>query len=62
MQKTLSAEQIKDFYHDNFVKDQVSDFLNFFGKNVSDDLKQVIDIGGGCGFLRSTFKSKLITK
>jgi hypothetical protein len=50
MQKTLSAAQIKDFYHDNFAKDQVADFLKFFGKNVADELKQVIDIGGGCGF------------
>ena len=48
MQTKLSPEQINDFYHDHFVEDQVSDFASLLVS--SGDLKNIVDIGGGCGF------------
>jgi hypothetical protein len=50
MQKILSENQIKSFYHQNFVEDQVRDFIGFFGAKASDNMQNVMDIGGGCGF------------
>lgn len=49
MQKTLSAEQIKDFYHQNFVADQVADFAAQVPLPLADD-QVVLDVGGGFGF------------
>lgn len=46
-QTKLSAEQVQAFYHDEFVNDQVRDFLDLVGP-MGDEL--VVDIGGGCGF------------
>jgi SAM-dependent methyltransferase len=49
VQKTLSAEQIKDFYHQNFVSDQVADFAAQVPLPLPDD-EVVLDVGGGFGF------------
>lgn len=47
-QKTLSAEQVEAFYHDEFVTDQVRHFLELFGRSA--EKSRVVDMGGGCGF------------
>lgn len=48
-QRTLAADQIEAFYHEDFVEDQVRDFQSLMedasGRGV------VVDVGGGCGFL-----------
>lgn len=47
-QKALDDQQIAEFYHENFVKDQVRDFGQLLG---SRDLEgsRLIDLGGGIG-------------
>lgn len=48
-QKTLSAEQTKEFYHDLFVSEQVVAFTQTAGRSLAEhDL--VVEIGGGCGY------------
>lgn len=56
MQKILSAEQIEAFYHDQFVEDQARHFVSLFGTN--GDLKNVTDMGGGCGFFAKRLASQ----
>lgn len=56
MQKILSDEQIEAFYHDQFVEDQACHFVSLFGSNSG--LKNVIDMGGGCGFFAKRLKSQ----
>lgn len=48
MQRTLSAEQIEAFYHNEFVIDQVRDFVELLPERSDQPL--IVDIGGGCGF------------
>jgi SAM-dependent methyltransferase len=48
MQKILSSEQVKAFYHDEFVADQVRDFVLLLGDKAKHT--NVVDVGGGCGF------------
>lgn len=48
MQRTLSTDQVAAFYHDQFVTDQVSDFLNLVTSSITSGV--VADVGGGCGF------------
>jgi hypothetical protein len=47
-QKLLSADQIEAFYHDEFVEDQVRDFVALV-PSVS-AVGVIVDVGGGCGF------------
>jgi len=47
-QKTLSGDQIEEFYHDQFVDDQTRHFVKLLGAHGSDGV--VVDVGGGCGF------------
>lgn len=47
-QTKLSAEQIEAFYHDQFVDDQIQDFLAVFRERRI--AGTIVDIGGGCGF------------
>lgn len=47
-QKTLSSEQVEAFYHDEFVTDQVRQFVHLFEHSA--DQGMVVDMGGGCGF------------
>ncbi len=54
-QQTLSPEQIKAFYHDQFVKDQVRDFEEL--RN-SDILDRIVDIGGGVGYFARSLSEK----
>jgi len=48
MQRTLSIEQIEAFYHNEFVDDQVRDFVAL--TSGIPDRSLVVDVGGGCGF------------
>ena len=48
-QKTLSSEALAAFYHDQFVQDQVRDFLDLIGPADSPS-NVVADVGGGCGY------------
>ena len=57
VQKTLSAEQIKDFYHQNFVRDQVTDFEAQVPLPLGDD-QVVLDVGGGFGFFAEALARK----
>jgi SAM-dependent methyltransferase len=45
-QETLSEEQLKAFYHEDFVEEQTRDFIALAGAQGG----SVLDIGGGCGF------------
>lgn len=47
-QHILSAEQVAEFYHDEFVRDQVTDFTAL--TKAVDRSGVVVDIGGGVGF------------
>ena len=48
MQKALSRDQIEAFYHDEFVEDQILQFIQLVG--VDSGTRNVTDMGGGCGF------------
>lgn len=50
MQKTLSHEQIEEFYHDDFVESQVKNFLQLLPTRAGNSAELVVDVGGGCGF------------
>jgi hypothetical protein len=47
MQRILADEQLKAFYHDEFVEDQVRDFWALIGGR---QCGVVADLGGGCGY------------
>ena len=49
MQKQLSDKQLEEFYHDNFVEEQVDDFLSLVGP-LAHGAGVVVDMGGGVGF------------
>lgn len=55
-QKKLSEDQVREFHHQEFVKDQVEDFmlltreLNAWGT--------VVDEGGGCGFFAAALRDR----
>lgn len=56
-QRVLSAEQTKEFYHDEFVADQVGGFLRTLGPSLrTSDL--AVDIGGGCGYFARTLSER----
>ncbi len=59
MQKLLSKDQIENFYHDDFVKSQVEDFITLLGTSFSPSLERVVDIGGGCGFFVKALQNRL---
>lgn len=56
MQKILSAEQIEAFHHDQFVEDQARHFVSLLG--AQGGMKNVTDMGGGCGFFAKRLKSQ----
>jgi hypothetical protein len=48
-QRVLESERIAEFYHDNFVADQVRDFDRLvIADGVPDGV--IADVGGGCGY------------
>lgn len=59
MQKALDANQLSEFYHDEFVVDQIRDFKACFC-DVDRPLSGIIlDIGGGVGHFAHSVKSDL---
>jgi SAM-dependent methyltransferase len=50
MQRQLSRDQHKAFYHDLFVESQVEQFLELVPSSLRDAGNVVLDVGGGCGF------------
>ena len=61
-QKTLAQAQIEAFYHDSFVKSQVSDFMALIGKYLSNDEGKIVDIGGGCGYFAKAIEAETGSK
>lgn len=57
MQKTLASDQVREFYHDNFVADQVRDFLELVGPAPRANAL-VVDVGGGCGFFAHALEGR----
>jgi hypothetical protein len=57
MQKVLSTGQTEAFYHDLFVEVQVKHFVELLG--AKGDIKEVSDIGGGCGFFAKRLNSQI---
>lgn len=57
MQKTLSAERVAEFYHDNFVADQVDTFVDLAAHALPRGAV-VADVGGGCGFFARALASR----
>jgi hypothetical protein len=49
VQRVLSAEQTRRFYHDEFVSDQIEAFVSL-GVPAIVGAGVVVDVGGGCGF------------
>lgn len=58
-QTKLSAEQVAEFYHDLFVRDQVRHFRNMALPVVKTSGGRVVDIGGGVGHFASALKQGL---
>jgi len=59
MQKTLGANQLSEFYHNEFVADQVLDFKVCFYDASNPITGVIIDIGGGVGYFAGAVKNDL---
>ena len=57
VQKTLSADSLTEFYHDEFVEDQVRDFLTLMEREKV-SVGVVADVGGGCGFFARALQQR----
>jgi hypothetical protein len=57
-QVVLSPEQVRAFYHDEFVEDQVRHFAELFRSGVAGD-RVVLDVGGGCGFFARRLRAAI---
>lgn len=57
VQQKLSAEQVAEFYHDEFVQDQARDFAELAGPVSGGGM--VVDIGGGVGFFAERLRAEL---
>jgi hypothetical protein len=58
MQKKLNQEQVAAFYHDEFVRRQVSHFREIALHSIKAGTV-VVDIGGGCGYFADAIKTEL---
>jgi len=62
MQIKLDKNQLLAFHHDDFVEDQINDFMEFTRAhtdlNIS-DLNSILDIGGGIGNFANALKKKI---
>jgi hypothetical protein len=54
-QQLLSSAQLQEFYHSNFVEDQVAAYLDLIGLQT----ENVVDIGGGCGYFAESLTAVL---
>ncbi len=59
MQKILDAEQLTEFYHNDFVADQIRDFKACFDIGNKFLTGVTIDVGGGVGYFADALKSDL---
>jgi SAM-dependent methyltransferase len=55
MQRALSLDQVRAFYHDEFVAEQTLDFVSLVGET---DARVVVDVGGGVGFFASSLAQR----
>lgn len=53
----LDAQRLSEFYHDNFVSDQVRDFGTLLGGDIRQGMI-VADVGGGCGYFARSVQDK----
>lgn len=58
-QQKLSEDQIKAFYHDSFVEDQVRDFHELLGPILHPRPERIIDVGGGAGFFARCLQEEI---
>ena len=61
-QKTVSQDQMTAYYHDQFVENQVEDFIALSGFSVNAPLENIVDMGGGCGFFAKTLQKRIDQK
>lgn len=59
MQKILAAEQLTEFYHNDFLSAQIRDFKDCFDVESKPVAGVIIDIGGGVGYFADAIKSDL---
>jgi hypothetical protein len=59
IQKTLAANQLTEFYHNDFVVDQFRDFKACFTEANKPVTGVIIDIGGGVGYFAGAVKDNL---
>ena len=55
-QKLLKPDQLEAFYHDNFVKSQVADFIALTRSLLNPSFKVIVDIGGGWAISQKPFR------
>ena len=55
IQKLLAQDQLEAFYHDNFVKSQVADFISLTSSFINPSSDVIVDIGGGVRAIASKF-------
>jgi len=58
MQRTLKPSQLENFYHDQFVSQQVEHFRSIALSEI-DITKFVVDVGGGCGYFSIALQKQL---
>jgi hypothetical protein len=56
-QRLLSDQQTSEFYHDEFVSDQVAAYLQALGASLP-ATRVTVDVGGGCGFFARALRDK----
>ena len=58
-QKLLKPDQLEAFYHDNFVKSQVADFIALTRSLLNPSFKVIVDIGGGVGYFAKAIQNAM---
>jgi hypothetical protein len=53
----LDEQRLSEFYHDNFVSDQVRDFGILLGSTIQKH-DVIADVGGGCGYFAAAIRDK----
>jgi len=59
LQQKLSKEQIKAFYHDYFVDEQVGNFIALMKPYIDPPPARIIDVGGGAGFFAESLQERV---
>lgn len=59
-QKLLAPDQLEAFYHDNFVKSQVTDFMALTRALINPSSDVMVDIGGGLDISQRLFRMRLV--